>query len=99
MWRLWYALGVVLVGFGLLIGAVAVYGYTQLDGELAHAEQKLSEAEGEEDLRFRQVQVADIEDGKSNNVLFAVGSLVPVAGGVGLVALGHRGRRSRRVPA
>lgn len=99
MWRLWYALGVALVGFGLLIGAVAVYGYTQLDGELARAEQKLAEAEGEEDLRFRQVQVAGIEDDKSNNILFAVGSLVPVTGGAALIALGRRGHRSRRVPA
>ncbi|MEU8000915.1 hypothetical protein AB0B66_07125 [Catellatospora sp. NPDC049111] len=93
MWRLWYALGVVLAGFGLLIGAVAVYGYTQLVDEQARAEWLLSESRGEAEVRLRQVRIADIEDGKSNNILFGVGSLIPVAGGVALVVAGHRGRK------
>lgn len=96
MWRLWYAVGVALAGFGLFIGAVAAYGYTQLVEEQASAEQLLAESEGEAQLRLRQVRIADIEDGKSNNIVFGVGSLVPVAGGVALVVLSHRRLQARR---
>ncbi|GAA1368009.1 hypothetical protein [Catellatospora chokoriensis] len=93
MWRLWYVLGAALVGFGLLIGAMAGYGYTQLVDEQARAEQLLSESQGEAELRLRQVRIAGIEDDRSNNILFGVGSLLPIAGGVGLVVAGHQGRR------
>ncbi|WP_186315509.1 hypothetical protein [Catellatospora sichuanensis] len=47
-------------------------------------------------MRLRQWRIADIEDGKSNNVLFGFGSLVPIVGGVGLVALSHRRLNQRR---
>ncbi|GAA2384761.1 hypothetical protein Cme02nite_65860 [Catellatospora methionotrophica] len=96
MWRFWYALGVALAGFGLLIGTLAVYGYTQLVAEQARVERLLSEAEGEAELRMRQVQVGGIEDDRSNNILVAVGSLVPITGGVALVALSRRRLRERR---
>ncbi|MFC7246856.1 hypothetical protein ACFQO7_30635 [Catellatospora aurea] len=96
MWRLWYALGVVLAGFGLLIGAVAVYGYTQLVDEQARAEWLLSESQGEAEVRLRQVRIADIEDGKSNDIVFGVGSLASIAGGVALVVLSHRRLKERR---
>ena len=96
MWKLWYVVGVVLAGFGLLIGAVAVYGYTQLVDEQAYAEQLLPQSEGEAEFRMRQVRIAGIEDDKANNIVIGVGSLVPIAGGVGLVVLSHRRLKERR---
>ncbi|WP_155372692.1 hypothetical protein [Catellatospora vulcania] len=96
MWRLWYAVGVALAGFGLLIGTGAVYGYTQLVDEQAYAEQLLLQSEGEAEFRMRQVRIAGIEDDKANNIVTGIGTLVPIGGGVALVVLSHRRLKERR---
>ncbi|MFD0596981.1 hypothetical protein ACFQZ4_35895 [Catellatospora coxensis] len=49
-------------------------------------------------MRLRQVRLAGIEDGKGDDIVFGVGSLVPITGGVALVVLSHR-RLKGRSPA
>lgn len=93
MWRVSYAVGVLLVGFGLFLAVGSVYGYTQLADMLPRAEQRLAEAEGEQELRWRQVDVADIEDDMSTNIVTALGGTVLAAGGVALIAVTRRRRR------
>ncbi|BCJ73483.1 hypothetical protein CS0771_30270 [Catellatospora sp. IY07-71] len=95
MWRLSYAVGVLLAGLGLFLAAGSVYGYTQLADRLPRAEQRLAEASGEQELRWRQVDVADIEDDMSTNIVTALAGTALAAGGAGLIVTTRRRRRAR----
>ncbi|MEV4413058.1 hypothetical protein [Catellatospora sp. NPDC049609] len=93
MWRVSYVVGVLIVGLGLFLAVGSVYGYTQLDADQTRAERLLAEAAGEEEMRWRQVYIAEIEDDKGSNVVVALGGLAMAVGGTALVVVTRRRRR------